>query len=119
MTNQELATRLYDYVQRGEYFEAYDELFSAEAKAIEPQLAQMGLGEVVGREAIKAKVGQMSEGIAELISREMSAPIVSAKHIAFTNIVKARMKDGNEFSLSEICLYEVEEGKIISEQFFY
>ena len=79
----------------------------------------MGLGEIKGLDAIKNKVGSLGEGIAELVSREMSTPIISANHIAFTNIVQAKMKDGSDFNLSEICLYEVKEGKIISEQFFY
>lgn len=119
MTTQEIANRLHELVKAGDYFTAYDELFAPDAKAIEPQLASMGLGEIRGIPAIKEKVGKLSEGIAELVSREMSAPIISANHIAFTNIVKAKMKDGSEFNLSEICLYEVQDDKIISEQFFY
>lgn len=106
-------------VKEGDYFTAYDELFDVNATAIEPQLSAMNLDKVIGIPAIKNKVGALSEGISELISRKMSAPITSANHIAFTNIVKAKLKDGNEMNLSEICMYEVQNGKIISEQFFY
>ncbi|MEM7514479.1 MAG: nuclear transport factor 2 family protein, partial [Bacteroidota bacterium] len=98
---------------------AYDELFHENAVALEPQLAEMGLAEVEGLAAIKEKVGTLSQGISEMISREMSAPIVTDSHIAFTNVVKAKMKDGNDFSLSEICLYKVDNGKIVSEEFIY
>ncbi|MEO0899805.1 MAG: SnoaL-like domain-containing protein [Bacteroidota bacterium] len=119
MNNEQIAARLHELVKAGDYFTAYDELFDNNAVAIEPQLAQMGLGEIKGLDAIKNKVGSLGEGIEALVSREMSAPIISANHIAFTNIVQAKMKDGSDFNLSEICLYEVKEGKIISEQFFY
>lgn len=119
MNIEQIAARLHALVKAGDYFTAYDELFAPDAKAIEPQLAQMGLAEIQGLDAIKQKVGTLSEGIAELVSREMSDPVVSANHIAFTNIVQAKLKDGNDFNMSEICLYEVQEGKIISEQFFY
>ncbi|MEL6671046.1 MAG: nuclear transport factor 2 family protein [Bacteroidota bacterium] len=119
MTNQQIANRLHSLVEAGDYFTAYDELFHPNAVAQEPQLAEMGLAEVKGVPAIKAKVASMSEGIAELISRDMSTPIVSGNHIAFTNVVKAKMKDDSEFQLSEICLYEVKDGQIVSEQFFY
>lgn len=119
MTNQEIANRLHELVKAGDYFTAYDELFSQDAIAKEPQLAEMGLAEVKGIQAIKEKVGTLSEGIEELISREMSAPIVTDAHIAFTNIVKAKLKDGHDFNLSEICLYKVANGKIISEEFIY
>ena len=114
-----IANRLHELVEAGDYFTAYDELFSPEALALEPQLAEMGLGEVKGTEAIKAKVGALSEGIESLVSREMSAPIVTDTYIAFTNIVKAKLKDGNEFNLSEICLYKVVNDKIVSEEFIY
>ncbi|MEO1654461.1 MAG: nuclear transport factor 2 family protein [Bacteroidota bacterium] len=119
MTNQEIATRLHELVKAGEYFQAYEELFSPEVVAREPQLAQMGLGEVKGLEAVKNKVAQLGAGISELISREMSNPIITDSHIAFTNIVQAKMKDGSDFNLSEICLYQVENGKIVSEEFIY
>ncbi|MEM6768274.1 MAG: SnoaL-like domain-containing protein [Bacteroidota bacterium] len=119
MTNQEIANRLHELVKAGEYFTAYDELFHENAVAMEPQLAEMGLAEVKGVPAIKEKVGTLSQGISELISREMSVPIVTDSHIAFTNIVKAKMKDGNDFHLSEICLYKVDNGKIVSEEFIY
>ncbi len=119
MTNQEIANRLHVLVKAGEYFTAYDELFHENAVALEPQLAEMGLAEVEGLPAIKEKVGTLSQGISEMISREMSAPIVTDSHIAFTNVVKAKMKDGNAFNLSEICLYKLENGKIVSEEFIY
>lgn len=119
MTNQEIANRLHSLVKAGDYFTAYDELFSTNVVAIEPQLSEMGLAEVKGLEAVKEKVATLGQGIEELISREMSAPIVTDSHIAFTNTVKARLKDGHEFNLSEICLYKVADGKIISEEFIY
>ncbi len=119
MTNQQIATRLHELVQQGAYNTAYDELFSPDAKAIEPPLAGMGLGEVQGIAAVKAKVAQLGAAVAELTSREMSPPIVADRHIAFTNIVKGKQQDGSDFYLSEVCLYEVQDGKIVSEQFFY
>ena len=119
MTTQEIAKRLYELVREGDYFTAIDELFHADAKALEPQLAEMGMAEVKGIEAIKKKVATMGQSVNTLLSREMSTPIVAANHIAFTNIVAAELKDGSTMSLSEICLYEVQDGKIISEQFFY
>lgn len=119
MTTEEIANRLHRLVKAGDYFGAFDELFSDDAKALEPQLAEMGFAEVHGIQALKKKVEAMGAGIEEMISREMSDPIVAENHIAFTNIVKAKLKDGSEISMSEICLYEVKDGKVVSEQFFY
>ncbi|MEM6723041.1 MAG: nuclear transport factor 2 family protein [Bacteroidota bacterium] len=119
MTNQQIADHLQAFIEQGNYDGAYDTLFHPDAVAIEPQLAEMGLGEVKGLQAIKNKVQALSAGIENLVSREMSSAIVTDKHIAFTNIVQAKLKDGNDFNLSEICLYQVEDGKIISEEFIY
>lgn len=119
MNIQEIAKRVHELTKAGEYFTAYDELYASDAIAYEPQLVEMGLGEVKGKEALKEKVEKLGSGVAELISREMSEPIVSANHIAFTNIVKAKLKDGNDFNMSEIILLEVRGGKIVSERFHY
>lgn len=119
MTNQEIAERLHTLVKAGEYNQAYDELFSTDVIALEPQLAEMGLAEVQGIAAVKDKVSKLAAGVSELISREMSEPIVTNTHIAFTNIVKARLQNGDDFQMSEICLYKVKDGKIVSEEFIY
>ena len=119
MKIQEIAKKLHAYVASGEYDKAYDELFDQDAVAIEPQLTAINFGKVSGIKAIKQKVTALGENISELISREMSEPIVTETHIAFTNVVLAKNKNNEEFGLSEICLYEVKEGKIISEQFIY
>lgn len=119
MTTQTIANRLHELVLAGDYNTAYDELFSADAVALEPQLAEMGMAEVKGVEAIKEKVGMLSANIAGLNSRELSDPIVTDSYIAFTNTVDATMNDGSAFQLSEICLYKVTGGKIISEEFIY
>ncbi len=119
MTIEQIAQRLHELVEAGNYHQAYDELFAIDAVAKEPQLAEMGIAEVNGIEAIKAKVEALSGGIASLDKRELSTPIITDKHIAFTNKVAATMKDGSRFELNEICLYTVESGKIVTEEFIY
>ena len=119
MTIEQIAHRLHELVEASNYNQAYDELFAVDAIAKEPQLAEMGLAEVKGIESIKGKVQALSAGIASLDERLLSVPIVTDRHIAFTNKVAATMKDGSQFQLNEICLYTVENGKIISEEFIY
>ncbi len=119
MTTEQIAHRLHELVEASNYDQAYDELFAKEAIAKEPQLAEMGLAEIKGIEAIKGKIQALSGGIASLDKRVLSVPIVTDSHIAFTNEVAATMKDGSQFQLNEICLYTVSEGKIVSEEFIY
>lgn len=119
MQNQEIAQKLQDYISSGDYENAYDQLFDQNAVAIEPQLSHLNFSEVTGIEAIKQKVAALGEHISELFSRELSEPIVTNTHIAFTNIVHGKMKNEEEFRMSEICLYEVKNGKIVKEEFIY
>jgi ketosteroid isomerase-like protein len=117
MTNKEVATRLVALLREGKFFDVYDELFHEDAHHIEPQSEHFS--NVKGVAAIKAKDTAMSEHIAEIESMEVGNAIVASKHIAILYKLSAKLKDGNTINLDEIIVYEVHDGKIISEQFFY
>ena len=75
---------------------------------------------VEGLSNIRKKVQAMIEGIDEVKHREVSPDIVIGEnHFAINIAMDAVLKNGQNFKVDEICLYTVEEGKIISEKFFY
>lgn len=117
MTNQEVATRLVALLREGKFFDVYDELFHEDAHHIEPQSEHFS--DVKGVAAIKAKDAAMGEHIDAIESMEVGDAIVASKHIAIPYQLSAKLKDGNSINLDEIIVYEVSDGKIISEQFFY
>ncbi|PRX53995.1 nuclear transport factor 2 family protein [Flagellimonas meridianipacifica] len=117
MTNQEIANRLVALLREGKFNEVYDELFHPEAHHIEPQSEHFA--NVKGVEAIKAKDAAMGEHLAGIESMEVGEAIVASKHIAIPYKLTANLKDGNQMALDEIIVYEVKNGKIVSEQFFY
>ena len=61
----------------------------------------------------------MSEHIEGIDSMEVGDAIIALKHIAIPYKLSAKLKGGNSINLDEIIVYEINEGKIVSEQFFY
>ena len=117
MTIQEIATRLVELCRAGQYSQAHDELFADEAMSIEPVSSPAPT--VDGLTAIKEKTANFQARIQEMHSSSTSDPLVADSYISLVGSIDATMTDGSRMTLNEICLYKVENGKIISEQFFY
>ena len=118
MTTQEVADRLYELFEQGKWKEAQEELFSKDAKSIEPPNAP-GLHSVEGLDNIKKK-GEMFESmVEEMHGGYTGKPIVAGNYIAFAMGMDATMKGSGRMKMDEIALYQVKDGKIVSEQFFF
>ncbi|RKN82548.1 nuclear transport factor 2 family protein [Ulvibacterium marinum] len=117
MTNKEVADRLVTLLREGRFNEVYDELFHVDAEHIEPQSEHFA--QVKGVAAIKAKDAVMQENISGVEGLEVGDAIVSKGHIALPYRMTVTLKDGNKWPLDEIIVYKVNDGKIVSEQFFY
>jgi ketosteroid isomerase-like protein len=118
LTTQDIANRLNELFKENKWEEAQDELFSDEAESIEPPGSQ-GLTSVRGLDAIKKKGTDWQNMIKEVHGGWSGEPIVAGNHIAVAMGVDATMKDGNRMTMEEIAVYEVRDGKIVKEQFFY
>lgn len=118
MTTQQVADRLVDLLRAGNFNAVYDELFHpTEVVHDEPQSPYFA--HVVGVEAIKAKDEQMQSGIAEFLGMNVGEPAVSRDYFALPYQMKFKLKDGTVVDLDEIIVYEVRDGKIVLEKFFY
>ena len=118
MSTQEIAKRFYVLSQEGKWDEIQNELFSKDAKSIEPAHAQ-GLTTVVGLDKIKEKGKQWASMIQEVHGGYCHEPQVAGNYFACAMGVDVTMKGQPRMSMDEIALYEVRDGKIVSEQFFF
>jgi hypothetical protein len=119
MTTQEIAIRLHELCNQGKYETAQKELYADNAISIEPKGA-VGFPEMVeGLDAIIAKGNAFESMIEEYHSISAGEPIVSENFIAMTIDIDATMKGFGRVPMSEIAVYEVRNGKISKEQFFY
>lgn len=117
MTTQEIATRLAELCRKGEYKTVYEELYSPKCVSIEPKGAQMEVCN--GLEEMAAKGKAWNESMEEFHGSSVGDPIVSGNHIAMPMMMDATFKGVGREKMDEMCVYEVKDGKIVKEQFFY
>jgi hypothetical protein len=119
MTTQEVATRLYEYCKQGQFEPAQKELYdAANATSTEPDMSG-SLVTVTGVEAIIAKGKQFQSMIEAHHGGYINEPRVFGKHIFMEMGMDVTMKGMGRMNMNEMCHYVVDNGKIISEQFYY
>ena len=118
MTTQEIANRLVELCRNGDYATCYQELYSPNAVSIEPE-GSPEPRRAEGMEAIRKK-GEMLQGMVEEIhGGSIGDPIVADKYFACEMMIDWTLKGVGRQKISEICVYKVEDGKVVSEEFFY
>ena len=61
----------------------------------------------------------VGENLLEFHSSEIGDPIVGDNHFSCIMTSDVTFKEGGRVNFSEVCVYKVEDGKIVLEQFFY
>jgi|SRR6516164_419268 hypothetical protein len=118
MTTQEIADRLTQLCKEAKWEEAQDELFSQDAVSIEPPNSP-GLHSVEGLDNIKKK-GEMFQTMVEQVhSGWVKGPLIAGSHISLAIGMDVTMKGAGRMNMEEIAVYDVKDGKIVKEQFFF
>lgn len=117
MTTQQVAHKLRQAIVDTDLATIHDDLFAPGVESIEPQFAP--LPHAKGIAQVQEKAQMFGGSIEKLHSREVTEPVVSGDYISLGMSFDASLKDGNRLQLSEMILYKVQEGRIVSEQFFY
>lgn len=118
MTTKEVANRLSELFKENKWPEAQNELFSEDAQSIEPPHAQ-GLQTVKGLDNIRKKGEEFNAMVEEMHGGHVGEPIVAGNFIAVPMGMDVTLKGLGRKQMEEIALYEVQNGKIVKEQFFY
>lgn len=118
MTTQQVAERLTELCRKGEFDTAYKELFADDAVSIEPEAGHGFEKETHGLDNLLKKAAQFGAMVQEVHGVEISEPIVSASTFAIHFAMDVTMKGQPRSTMSELCLYKLKDGKIISEEFF-
>jgi len=118
MTVKEIANRLAELCRQGKYDTAQKELYSADAVSLEPEHSP-GLQTVKGLDAIIEKGHNFQSMIETVHSSSVSDPIIAGNTFAVAAIFDATFKGMGRMPMEEVCVYEVKDGKVVKEQFFY
>jgi len=118
MTTEEIANRLVELCRTGEFKKVQQELFSDDAISIEPYASPAFEKETKGLKAILEKGEKWDSMVQEVHNLSVSEPMVAANSFAVVMGMDVSMKEeGRRMNMKELCVYDVKDGKIISEQF--
>lgn len=117
MTTKEVANRLVELCRKGQIQQAGKELYAENIVSVEPAFAPTPRAE--GLKAVIEKGTRFAEMIEATHGSSISDPVVAGKSFSLGWNLDATMKGRGRVNLEEICVYQVEDGKIVMEQFFY
>ena len=120
MTTQEVAAKFNELAQTGQYDKIQAELYADNAVSIEPaHAAAIGMANVEGLEAIKKKGVAFNQMVEEMHGGYSTEPVVAGNHFSVAMGMDVTMKGAGRIKMDEIAVYEVKDGKIVKEQFFF
>jgi len=118
MTTHEIAQRLVILCRQGQYETTQKELFAKDAVSIEPYATPAFAKETKGLDAIIEKGHKFESMVQEMHLLEVSEPLIATNSFACTMHMEVTMKEQGRMNMTELCVYEVKDGKIISETFY-
>lgn len=118
MTTQEVANRLVALCREGKYGQVVSELYSEDIISVEAEGAPDRI--VKGLAAIKEKGEKFEDKIEKINKSIVSDPIVAENFFSCGMYMNVQMKGmPMAIDMDEVCVYQVKEGKIVREEFFY
>ena len=119
MTTQEVAEKLVKLCSEGKFLEATEALYSPDIVSIEAGAPPGQSRETKGLAAVKAK-GEWWAANHDVHSSSVEGPIVAGSHFAVTFKLDITFKpQSKRFTMEEVAVYKVIDGKIVYEEFFY
>jgi hypothetical protein len=118
MTTQEVAARFNELAQQEKWFDIQNELFAANVRSIEPPNSPY-FGYAEGKTAVRKKAEDFVKRIESVHRMYTTEPLVTGNHFAVGREKDITVQGHGRIQINEIMLYEVKDGRIILEQFFY
>jgi hypothetical protein len=117
MTTLEVADQYYKLAKEGKWSKIHDKLYSEDVWSIEAPIAQQPPAQ--GLHAVRNKGIEWSANIKEVHGGYCKEPIVAGTHFSCAMGTEYTDTKDQKRQLDEIGVFEVKEGKIVKEQFFY
>lgn len=117
MNTQEIAGRLVELCRQGDFEKVQKELYAKDAISIEPYATPAFEKETKGLDAILEKGKKWADMVEEYHETKVSEPILADNSFAVTMFMSLTMKGKGPMKMTELCVYQVKDGKIISESF--
>ena len=118
LTTQEVAARFNELAQQEKWFEIQDEFFADNVRSIDPPNSPY-FGCAEGKASVRKKGEDFVSRIEAAHRLYTTEPVVAGNHFAVGREKDMTVKGHGRIQINEIMLYEVKDGKIVLEQFFY
>ena len=118
MTTQEVAARFNELAQQEKWFDIQDELFADNVRSVDPPNSPY-FPYAEGKAAVRKKGEDFVNRIEAAHRLYVSEPVISGNHFAVGREKDITVQGFGRIQINEIMLYEVKNGQIILEQFFY
>lgn len=118
MTTREVAARFNELAQQEKWFEIQDEFFADNIRSIDPPGSPY-LGYAEGKTAVRKKGEEFVKKIQVFHGAHTTQPITGGNHFAAARVMEVTAEGFGRIKIDQIMLYEVKDGQIVSEQFFY
>ena len=113
-----VAHRLVELCRTGQYDQAQQELYAEDAISIEGD-GQRPDAVTRGMAAIREKGRQWADNLVEVHGGSVSDPVIADGWFSVAMGLDATYKDMGRVAMKEIAVYQVRDGRITHEQFFY
>lgn len=117
MNTEQVASRLVELCRIGENMQAVNELYADAVVSKEMPGAPNEL--CSGKDAVTKKSQDWYASVEEFHGGQISDPIVAGDHFTVKMEMDCTFKGQGRMQIEEVCVYQVNNGQIIEEQFFY
>ena len=117
-TTQQVAARFNELAQQEKWFEIQDEFFSDNVRSLEPPTTKY-LHNAEGKAAVRKKGEDWVKRIETFHGGHTTEPVVGGNYFAVGRMMDITVQGLGRIQINQVMLYEVKDGKIVLEQFFY
>lgn len=118
LTTVEVAKRFHELAQQEKWFDIQVEFFADHVKSIDPPGSPF-FGCAEGLDAVRRKGEEFLKKVTAIHGLSTTAPIVAGNRFAVGREMDITVEGHGRIQLNEIMLYQVENGKIVVEEFVY
>ena len=118
LTTQEVATRFNELAQQEKWFEIQDEFFADNVRSVDPAHSPY-FGYAEGKAAVHKKGKDFVSKIREVHGASTTPPVVGGNYFSVGRCMDVTVEGLGRIQIDEIMLYEVKDGQIVLEEFFY
>jgi hypothetical protein len=118
MTTQEVAARFNELAQQEKWFEIQDEFFADNVRSIDPPHSPY-FGYAEGKSPVRKKGEDFVKRIETVHRAYTTEPVVGGNHFAVGREIDITVQGLGRIQIDQIMMYEVKDGQIVLEQFFY